>query len=194
MSEGMRTGFDRSRRIGRVVGAGCNRQPAPPSCIEKRALSACSLFLFFFFFPSCLPFPRRRQSQCSGGGGCSGSCAAVLLCSLSDGSGICGPRGLLLRGTAGPRGALPDAQPPARRGAAQPAARWQTSCGLARRTWQGAAPGRLHLSAPAQAPPPGGGPAPDQSRGRGRGPATPEQRAPAAARRVPAPRRRAARA
>ena len=141
--------------------------------------------------PFLPPSPRRRQSQCTRGGGRSGSRAPVLLGALPDG---CGPGGLLLRGATSPRGALPDAQPPARRGAAQPAAVQPSSPGLARRRGLRAAPGRLHLGALAQAPPPGGGPAPDQSRGRGRGPAAPEQRAPAAARRVPAPRRRAVRA
>lgn len=173
---------------------GCNRTDDLLLLGALRKGFDCLFPIPFFFFSPCLPFPRRCQSQRSGGGGCSGSCAAVLLRSLSDGSGVCGPRRLLLRGTAGPHWAFPDAQPPARSGAAQPAARWPAPCGLARRTWQRAAPGRLHLSAPAQAPPPGGGPAPDQSRGRGRGPAAPEQRAPAATRRVPAPRRRAARA
>lgn len=147
---------------------------------------------------STLPFlpssSRRRQSQRTRGGGPSGGRAAVLLGALPIGSGVCGPGGLLLRRAAGPRGAFPDAQPPARRGPAQPAALRPPAPRLAGCGGRGAAPGRLHLGAPAQAPPPGGGPAPDQSRGRGRGPAAPEQRAPAASRRVPAPRRRAARA
>ncbi|XP_060042092.1 dapper homolog 3 isoform X1 [Erinaceus europaeus] len=135
---------------------------------------------------------RRRQSQRSGGGERPGRGAALLLGALPDGgSGV-----LLVGRAAAARGALPDAQPPARGGAAQPAALLPVAGGLDGRSGRGrgAAPGRLHLGASAQAPPPGGGAAPDESRGRGRGPAAPEQRAPAAPRRVPVPRRRAARA